>query len=75
MLESMMLDIYFLNYFCEEDLGKGLKGVELYRLKIVCLWLIIIVFYLGYCFIVLLVRFFSGIIFKFRIIKVYIEDL
>ena len=31
MLESMMLDTHFLNYFCEEDLGKGLKGAESHR--------------------------------------------
>ena len=36
MLESMMLDTHFLNYFCEEDLGKGLKGAESHRSKTAC---------------------------------------
>lgn len=36
MLESMMLDTHFLNYFCEEDLEKGLKGAESPRSKTAC---------------------------------------
>ena len=31
-----MLDTHFLNYFCEEDLGKGLKGAESHRSKTAC---------------------------------------
>ena len=31
-----MLDTHFLNYFCEEDSGKGLKGAESHRSKTAC---------------------------------------